>query len=384
MHAHELAMIFVSIVVGSIIGSYMTLFLVYPMGQYAAYYNYNPFNGDQRQQYASVNVTSTLQDHIFSILNENEDSVVHIKVKKEFDTLLGTQVSEVSGSGFVIRDSGYIVTNGHVVSDATEIIVIFNDGSELEATIRGTDPLNDVAVIKVNPSRTGLKAVRIGNSSTIRKGQIVVAIGSPFQLQNTVTMGIVSATDRTLTSEGGFRIEDVIQTDAAINPGNSGGPLLSLNGEVIGINTAIISQSGGSEGIGFAIPINTAERIFSEIIETGKLSRPWLGITGTDVGPNLVKLWNLKIDSGVLIFDFTETSPAREAGLRETISRPGKNDFVIGDIITGINGEKIGSNSDLLNTLLKYRPGDTVSVKVYRDGDFLTFSIKLGERPEGM
>jgi S1-C subfamily serine protease len=169
-----------------------------------------------------------------------------------------------------------------------------------------------------------------------------------------------------------------------VNPGNSGGPLINLEGKVVGINTAIISTSGGSEGIGFSIPINTVSRIYTELIESGKVRRPWMGITGTDVTKGMVNTWNLGVDYGVLIVDFTEYSPARETGLRETVSRPGMSDFVLGDIIVSIGEEKITNNVDLLNVLLKYKPGDTVEVKVYRDGSFLEFPVKLGERPEDM
>jgi S1-C subfamily serine protease len=199
-----------------------------------------------------------------------------------------------------------------------------------------------------------------------------------------VTLGIVSALERTLVSEGGYRIEDVIQTDASINPGNSGGPLLNMNGKVVGINTAIISQSGGSEGIGFAIPINTAKRVYNELIETGMIARPWLGVSTVELRSNLVQAWNIGVDSGVLIVDFTEYSPAREAGMMDTVSMPGQPDFVLGDIITEINGDDISSNSDLLNTMMKYSPGDTVNVKVYRGAGYVTISVKLGVRPEGI
>ena len=179
-------------------------------------------------------------------------------------------------------------------------------------------------------------------------------------------------------------IEKVIQTDAAVNPGNSGGPLINLDGNVIGINTAIISQSGGSEGIGFAIPINTVKKIYTQLIDSGKVSRPWLGITGTDVTSDMVTAWKLTVNYGVLIVDFADNSPAKEAGLRETLSRPGRPDFILGDIIMSIGGKKITNNVDLLNVLLKYNPGNNVEVGVYRDSTPLTFNVTLGERPPGV
>ncbi len=226
--------------------------------------------------------------------------------------------------------------------------------------------------------------MEIGDSDKVKEGEFVVAIGSPFRLQNTITLGIVSAANRTLISEGGFTIEKVIQTDAAVNPGNSGGPLISLEGKVIGVNTAIISTSGGSEGIGFSIPINTVRRIYTELIESGKIRRPLLGITGTDVNENMVKSWNLGINYGVLIVDVSDHSPAQEAGLRKTVSRPGKPDFVLGDIIVSIEGQKISNNFDLLNVLLKYKPDDIVEIEAYRDGSYKKFSVTLGERPENL
>ena len=329
-----------------------------------------------------VNQSVPLQDKIMDILRTNKESVVYINVVRLTHTFFGVFKSEASGSGFVVSRDGYIVTNEHVVSDASEIKVVLSNGDEFPAKLRGADPLNDVAVIKVDAPYE-LRPVEIGDSESVREGEFVVAIGNPFRLQNTITLGIVSALNRTLTSEGGFRIEKVIQTDAAINPGNSGGPLFNLEGRVIGVNTAIVSTSGGSEGIGFAIPINTVKRIYTQLIEKGRVIRPWLGITGTDVTKEMAALWKLGVDHGVLVIDFAEPSPAKEAGLRETISRPGRANFILGDIIVSIDGETISDNVDLLNVLLEYEPGDTVEVEVYRDGSFLKIPVTLGERPEG-
>ena len=367
--------ILIACVVGGAVGSFLTLALFFPV--------YTQTGNTTIIERVYVNQTVSLQERIIDILEKNKESVVYVNTVRYAQTFFGLARSEASGSGFVVSGDGYIVTNDHVVSDASNITVVFSNGDEFQATLRGSDPLNDVAVIKTNPPYE-LKPVEIGDSDSVREGEFVVAIGSPFRLQNTITLGIVSALNRTLTSEGGFRIEKVIQTDAAVNPGNSGGPLINLEGKVVGINTAIISTSGGSEGIGFSIPINTVSRIYTELIESGKVRRPWMGITGTDVTKGMVNTWNLGVDYGVLIVDFTEYSPARETGLRETVSRPGMSDFVLGDIIVSIGEEKITNNVDLLNVLLKYKPGDTVEVKVYRDGSFLEFPVKLGERPEDM
>ena len=371
--------ILIACFVGGLLGSLVTLSLLLPGG----YVQTRPANTTAVIQRVYVNQSIPIEDRIMDILGGNKQSVVYIETIMFTQTFFGIFKSEASGSGFIVSEDGYIVTNDHVVSDASNITVVLSNGDEFPAVLRGADPLNDVAVIKIDPPYK-LKPVEIGDSDSVREGEFVVAIGNPFRLQNTITLGIVSALNRTLTSEGGFRIEKVIQTDAAVNPGNSGGPLISLEGKVIGVNTAIISKSGGSEGIGFAIPINTVRRIYTELIERGKVSRPWLGITGADVNKEMASVWKFGVDYGVLVVDFADISPAKEAGLRETVSRPGKSDFILGDIIVSINGEKISNNVGLLNVLLRYKPGDTVTLKVYRDGEFPEFPVTLGERPEGM
>jgi S1-C subfamily serine protease len=364
---------------GGIIGSGITIFIVAP-----GLFSGAAVNGTTLEK-IYMNDSVQLEDRIVDLLKDNKESVVYVDTLKQVQTAFGVTQSEASGSGFVVSEDGYIVTNDHVVADATKITVVFSSGDEFEATLRGADPLNDVAVIKITPKfGQKLNPVEIGDSDGVSEGEFVVAIGSPFRLQNTITLGIVSALNRTLESEGGFVIEKVIQTDAAVNPGNSGGPLINLDGKVIGINTAIISQSGGSEGIGFAIPINTVKKVYTEIIESGKVRRPWLGITSSDVTSEMVKAWDLGVDYGVIIVDFADFSPAKEAGLRETVSRPGKQDFVLGDIIVSIGGHKIEDNSGLFNVLLKYSPGDTVEVEIYRDGGFMKLSVTLGERPPGI
>jgi len=367
-------------VMGGIIGAALTIFIVAP-GLFAG----TPANASTIIEKVYTNGSVQLEERIIELLKNNKESVVYVDTLRQVQTVFGVAQSEVSGSGFVVSEDGYIVTNDHVVADASNITVVLSNGEEFPASLKGADPLNDVAVIKITP-KPGQKMnpVEIGDSDNVSEGEFVVAIGSPFRLQNTITLGIVSALNRTLSSEGGFVIEKVIQTDAAVNPGNSGGPLINLEGKVIGINTAIISQSGGSEGIGFSIPINTVKRIYTEIIESGKVRRPWLGITSSDVTNDMVKAWDLGVDYGVIIVDFAEYSPAREAGLRETNSRPGNPDFVLGDIIVSIGGQDIKNNAGLFNVLLKYRPGDTVEIEVYRDDSFKNFNVTLGERPPGI
>jgi S1-C subfamily serine protease len=377
-----LYLILLSSLLGGLFGSVITFHLLSPeFTQIQPINKSNESNVVIERIYYNENVT--LEDRIIELLEKTKTSVVYINTVRTAQTLFGTVKSESSGSGFIVSDDGYIVTNHHVIADASNITVVLYNGDEFPAVLKGADPLNDVAVIKITPS-SPLKPLKMGDSDSVKEGKFVVAIGSPFRLKNTITFGIISATNRKLETESGFIIENVIQTDAAINPGNSGGPLIDLEGNVIGINTAIISTSGGSEGIGFAIPINTVKKIYNEIIETGRVRRPWLGVMTTNVNKEMVNTWNLGVDYGVLIIDFADYSPAREAGLHETISSPGKPDFVLGDIIISIGGQKITNNSDLLNTLLKYKPGDKVEVGVYRNGDKLYFNVTLGERPENV
>ena len=236
-------------IMGGIIGSAITILIVAP-GMLLEING--PGNTTTVIQKIYENQSVQLQDVTTGIFKNNKVSVVYVESIRYTQSAFGIVQTEASGSGFVVSDDGYIVTNDHVVSDSSNITITLSDGKEFPATLKGADPLNDVAVMKINPSGK-LKTVEIGDSDSIAEGDFVVTIGSPYRLQNTMTFGVISAINRTLTSQGGFVIEKVIQTDAAVNPGNSGGPLINLQGKVIGINTAIISQSGGSEGVGFAI-----------------------------------------------------------------------------------------------------------------------------------
>ena len=219
------------------------------------------------------------------------------------------------GTGFCIDPNGYILTNNHVVANAQRLTVTFSNGKKVQARLVGRDPHSDLAVIKV-PSRHILGTATLGNSDALQVGQKTLAIGNPFGLANTLTTGIISALDRSLRTRDGTSLDGLIQTDAAINPGNSGGPLLNASGEVIGINSAIYSQSGGYQGIGFAIPVNKARRVASELIGAGRVARPWLGISGYTVTADLADAHNLDAREGVLVVDVLDGSPADAAGLR--------------------------------------------------------------------
>jgi len=270
------------------------------------------------------------------------------------------------GSGFIISPDGYILTSNHLVGEADKVIVKLRDKSEVEAVVKGRDPDSDVAVIKIE--RKDLAYLELADSDALEVGEWVLAIGNPFGLSHTVTAGIVSAKGRS-----GFRLatyEDFIQTDAAINPGNSGGPLLNLDGKVVGINTFIISRSGGNMGIGFAIPINMAKAISKELIDTGKVVRGFLGVVNPEtVTPEMAAALGLEDTKGVLIPHVIEDSAAEKAGLKHN------------DIIVELNDQPLEKASELLNRVAALRPGTKVKMVVIRDGKRKTLTVKLGERP---
>ncbi len=271
------------------------------------------------------------------------------------------------GSGVIMGDDGYIITNNHVVADAEEITVTLSDGEEYDAKIIGTDPKTDIAVIKVDGR--SLHAAEFGNSDEVEVGEWVLAVGSPFSMNlgATVTAGIVSGMGR------GLRLadyEDFIQTDAAINPGNSGGALVNLNGEVIGINTAIATRSGGSQGVGFAIPINMARKIANDLIQDGKVTRGWIGIGIQDITKDFQDAFDLPNRSGVLISRVWEDSPAEKAGLEQ------------GDVIRYLDDDEIGSMREFRNKVAGMSPGSSVKLGVHRNGKVRTRTVRLGTFPD--
>ena len=284
------------------------------------------------------------------------------------------QPSEASGSGFIVSKDGYILTNNHVVADADKVTVRLLDNRVFNAKVIGRDPTTDVAVIKVDAS--DLPTVNLGDDANARVGQWVVAIGNPLGLDFTVTAGIVSARGRSLGSllNTPYAIQDYIQTDAAINPGNSGGPLVNIRGEVIGINSAIASNTGFYAGYGFAIPITLAKQVMDDIIQYGKVRRAVLGITIQEVDPNDAQVAGLKEIRGVKVSGFDqpnnpEDSPAKRAGIE------------VGDVIVGVNGQPVDHVSALQRVIRGFKPGQTVSLDVMRFGDKKTFNVKLGEPP---
>ena len=268
------------------------------------------------------------------------------------------------GSGFLLDNEGYIVTNNHVVEDADQIKVRLSDEAEYDATIIGRDPKTDLALIKIDAPSKDLKPLKLGDSDTIPVGSWVVAIGSPFGLEQTVTAGIVSAKGRII---GSGPYDDFIQTDASINPGNSGGPLLNLKGEVVGINTAIVASG---QGIGFAIPINMAGGIINQLKDSGEVSRGWLGVGIQDLTPELAEYYAIKEKEGVLVTQTYEGDPADKAGIKE------------GDVIVAVDGKRIASSRELSRTVAEAGVGNKMSLTVLRDGREKEIDVKLAKRPD--
>lgn len=274
--------------------------------------------------------------------------------------------SSALGSGVIVSENGYILTNNHVIKGADEIKVILYDKREFKGKVVGSDPRTDLAVIKINAK--DLSTLKIGESTKLKTGDIVLAIGNPFGLNQTITMGIVSAVGR--SNVGIADLEDFIQTDAAINPGNSGGALVNSSGELVGINTAIFSTSGGYMGIGFAIPADMAKTVMNSIIKHGKVIRGYLGVSIQNLTPDLAKSLGIKETSGALISGVEKGSPAEKAGLKR------------GDLVTELDGKKVADSTSLRNMISANAPGTKTAVKVIRDGKEQTVSVTLGEYKE--
>jgi S1-C subfamily serine protease len=301
----------------------------------------------------------------------------------EYDFFMDPVPVEGAGSGFLIDPRGYILTNFHVVQEAQSIEVVLGDQTRYVAKFIGADQRNDVALIKIDPKGKTLVALPLGDSSKLQVGQKVLAIGNPFGFQSTLTTGVVSALGRTVQTSQTTLIDEAIQTDAAINRGNSGGPLINSHGEVIGINSAIYTPSGTTAGIGFAIPVNTAKRIAHDLMTEGRVRQAFLGAQTLSVGGWLSEALDLPVQEGLLIEEVTKGGPAATAGLHggDRAAQAGMQRIMIGgDVIVAIDGQKIGSQSDMNLVLNRKRPGDTVSVTVYRGGKKMDVPVKLGER----
>ena len=299
----------------------------------------------------------------------------------------GAQQERVLGSGFVIDKSGHVVTNYHVVENASKVQVSFSGNDEMAATVVGTDPSTDIAVLRIKRVQgRSLTPLQLGNSSDIKVGDAVVAIGNPFGLERTVTAGIVSALQRQITAPNGFAIDEVIQTDAAINHGNSGGPLLNADGQVIGVNSQIESstEGGGNVGIGFAIPINTVKDVVSQLLEHGKAEHAYLGIEMTTVTSELAANVRLPVDQGVLIQTVRPRSPAAQAGLHGGTTQvvvDGESYLVGGDVITKADDQTIESADQLRSVVSSKKPGDLLILEIHRQTETKDVTVKLGRQP---
>ena len=313
-------------------------------------------------------------------------SVANILTKAtEYDFFMDPVPVEGAGSGFVIDERGYILTNFHVVQEAQSIEVVLGDQTRYPGKFIGADQRNDVALVKIDPKGKRITALPLGDSSTLQVGQKVLAIGNPFGFASTLTTGVVSALGRTVQTSQTTLIDEAIQTDAAINRGNSGGPLINSHGEVIGINSAIYTPSGTTAGIGFAIPINTAKRIANDLITEGRVHLAFIGVQTIPVGGSLAQALELPVDEGLLVESAAKGGPAATAGLRggDRVVVAGMQRIAIGgDVIVAIDGNKIANTVDLSVVLNRKRPGDTITVTVYRGGKKMDIPVKLGERTE--
>jgi S1-C subfamily serine protease len=296
----------------------------------------------------------------------------------------GSESRTSLGSGFVIDKAGHIVTNFHVIDGADQVEVNFSGDDRVPARVVGSDPSTDLAVLKIGAQARALTPLPLGNSDAVRVGDAVVAIGNPFGLERTVTSGIVSALQREITAPNGYTIDKVIQTDAPINRGNSGGPLLDAEGRVIGVNSQIESESGGSVGIGFAVPISTVKEVVSQILESGKVEHAYLGVQMQAIDQNLAETLRLPVDEGVLIVGVVEGSPADEAGLRggdQQVIVGGTSYILGGDIVTMADNTPVASEDDLRRLILEKDPGDAMTLEIRRGDSLRTVSVTLGRQP---
>jgi 2-alkenal reductase len=315
-------------------------------------------------------VESTITDAVKQVGPAVVTVVGTIPGQRTFFGFSGDQT--VSGSGVFISQDGYILTNNHVIEGADQVMVVLSDGTQQAASLVGGDPYADLAVLKMDGSAPSV--ARLGNSDMLTPGESVIAIGSPLgDFKNTVTVGVISATGRSIDTGEGYLIENLIQTDAAINQGNSGGPLVNLRGEVVGINTLVVRSSGTgavAEGLGFAVPANTAQAVAWQIIEKGYFSRPYLGIRWQLVTPRVAAVYNLPVEWGVYVTSVTSGSPAEAAGIQRD------------DIITRVGDTPIDEAHTYINAVYQYQPGETVTVALVRDGQVMQVQVTLGESKE--
>lgn len=324
------------------------------------------------------------EENTIRIYESVNASVVNItNIALTYDFFLNPIPSQASGSGSIISKQGHILTNTHVVKDAKRLVVTLSDGSKWSAALIGADPVTDLAVIQIKAPADRLTIIPMGKSDKLRSGQKVLAIGNPFGLERTLTTGIISAIRKHIKTDAS-EMEEVIQIDAAINPGNSGGPLIDSNGKMIGINTAIFTPSGGSVGIGFAVPINTAKHILNELIERGYVAYPWLGVETQAIVPEVAEALSLPVAHGVMVARIFRGGPAHRAGIRGGRQRVeiGNAIFIIGgDIIVALDGRSFKTGEEFQEILKSKKPDEHITLTIWRGDIKKEVSVQLGERP---
>jgi serine protease Do len=318
-------------------------------------------------QITGQEIVNALQQTVIQASDKVAPAVVNIRiVQLTYDSFFNVVPQEGQGSGVIFSKEGYILTNEHVISNAREIKIVLPDGRELEAEVIGADPLNDLAIVKIKTEN--LPLAKLGDSDKLKPGEFCIAIGNPFGLQNTITFGVISALGRNIGVDPERILENLIQTDAPINPGNSGGPLINLAGEVIGINNSIIPYA---QGIGFAVPINTAKEIIDELIEHGRVIRPWLGIYSLCVTPQVKERFNLSVDSGCYIVKVVPQSPAEKGKIKE------------GDVIVRVDNQTINTVEDLQKIMKTRKVGQEITITIIRENKHIEIRVKLAEMPQG-
>jgi S1-C subfamily serine protease len=328
---------------------------------------------------ASAAPTLYSQDTMTSLYDAASPAVVEINVTQTVNSIYGKSTQSGLGSGFLIDTKGDIVTNNHVVEGATTVEVVLKNGNSVTGKVLGTDPVDDVAVVSIDASAvSGITPLKLGDSSLVKAGQMAVAIGNPLGYTDSITVGVISGLNR---SVAGSNLRGMLQTDAAINPGNSGGPLLDNQGNVIGMNTAAEIGATGADGIGFAIPSNTINKLLTDLIAGKTVSRPWLGISGTALTQATASQLGLSVNKGVYVVTVVANGPAEKAGLKAGGS---SNDGTLtagGDVITAVDGKSIASIEDLSAYISTKQVGDTVSLTVLRSGQNTTVQVTLAAWP---
>jgi len=374
-------------VIGLVVTTAIVTSVVYAFNYFSQHSAYNDILSNQPAIAAKKHLTPDEKINI-KVYQESSPSVVNITtIALAYDFFYQAVPQKGSGSGVIVDPKGIIVTNNHVIEGARKLVVTLYDGTDYEAKILGTDVNNDLAVLEINvPENVKLPAIEFGDSEALEVGQKVYAIGNPFGLQSTLTSGLISSLSRTLKSENGRIIKNIIQTDAAINPGNSGGGLIDTSGHLVGINTAIFSPKAvGNVGIGFAIPIDTVEKIIDDLIQFGYVKRPYLGVTHMiALTPQLSQILRSPKSSGILVQAIVPTSPVEKANIKpgNKVVRIGRYNLVVGgDIIYSLDAKPVKSVGELISLIESKQPGDEVTITVIRNGQLKDVKVVLEERP---